>query len=265
MYSNPFFAQWAQDSQMTGAWCTLPDTVAAEVLGRQGFDYVCVDQQHGLIDDSTMVPMLQAIDASGAAPLVRVRWNEPPAIMSALDAGAAGVVVPMIETAEDAARAVSACRFPPQGQRSYGPIRAREVMGSGETEVVQQVACIVMIETAAAMENLDDILDTPGLDGVYIGPNDLTLALGGRPNTTTPEFVAAVDTIQQACRSRGLAIGMHTGSGGDAQHYLSLGFDFVTVVSDAGLLARAAAAELKLALRPATDAPSSAAAPSQTY
>lgn len=258
MYSNPFLRNWSEGGPaMSGAWCTLPDSVAAEVLGRQGFDYVCIDQQHGLIDDSTMVPMLQGIDASGAAPLVRVRWNEAPAIMSALDAGAAGVIVPMIETPEDAARAVSACRFPPLGQRSYGPIRAREVMGSSDAGIVQQVACIVMIETARALENLEEILSTPGLDGVYIGPNDLLLALGEQPNTAAPQHAEAIERIFNAGRQHGLAMGIHTGSGSDAAHYLAMGFNFVTVISDAGLLAKAARAELAVAREGRTSDPES--------
>lgn len=247
MYLNPFRQSWSQGSPMTGAWATMPDPVAAEVLGRAGFDYVCVDQQHGLVDDSTMVPMLQAVDASGAASLVRVRWNEPPAIMSALDAGAAGVVVPMIQTPADAEAAVAACRFPPRGQRSYGPVRAREVMGSSDPDVVEQVVCIVMIETAPALASLDEILATPGLDGVYIGPSDLALCLGEKPGSTSELFRSTVATVLEACRRHEVAAGIHTASGEEARSYLEQGFDFVTAVSDAGLLGRAARAELAAA------------------
>src|SRR5262245_22032184 len=112
-FQNPLTAAWRRGEPVLGAWCTLPDPFAAEIFGRQGYGYVCIDQQHGMIDDSTAFPMIQAVTASGAAPIVRVRWNEPAAIMSALDGGALGVVVPMIETREDAMAAVQACRFPP--------------------------------------------------------------------------------------------------------------------------------------------------------
>jgi len=263
-YANPFLTAWSNGERMTGAWGTLPDPIAAEVLGRCGFDYVCIDQQHGMIDDSTMFGMLQAVDASGAAPMVRVRWNEPPAIMSALDAGAAAVVVPMIETPEDAAAAVRSFRFPPTGLRSYGPIRARDVMGSADPDVVQQVACIVMIETRKALDHLDDIVSTPGVDGVYVGPSDLALALGERPGTTAQVFVEAVDAIRDACRKHGVAAGIHNASGRAAHHYLERGFDFATVVSDAGLLAQAAKAELAEALS-GPHTPAAAAYPPSSY
>ena len=162
-FKNPLTSAFRRGEQVLGAWGTLPDPFAAEIFGRQGYHYVCVDQQHGMIDDSTAFPMIQAISASGAAPIVRTRWNEPAAIMSALDAGALGVVVPMIETREDALAAVRACRFPPAGLRSYGPIRARDVMGSTDPVVLGDVACIIMIETASALDDLDAIVSTPGV------------------------------------------------------------------------------------------------------
>jgi len=236
-FTNPLLDAWRNGRQTIGAWCTLPGSFAAEVITRQSLDYVCVDQQHGMIDDSTAFPMLQGITAGGGIGIVRVRWNEPAAIMSALDAGAYGVVVPMIETPEDAAAAVRACRYPPRGQRSYGPIRVRDVFGSTDPDVIDQVACIVMIETAEAMQRLDEIVAVPGVDAVYIGPSDLALALGEKPGPATPVLDEAIDTIVAACRRAGIAVGIHTAAGDVARGYLDRGLDFATILSDAGLLA----------------------------
>lgn len=246
-FRNPLTDAWRRGETVLGAWCTLPDPFAAEIFGRQGYHYVCVDQQHGMIDDSTAFPMVQAISASGAAPIVRVRWNEPAAIMSALDVGALGVVVPMIETRADAEAAVSACRYPPAGQRSYGPIRARDVMGSTDPDVLSDVACIVMIETARALADLDDIVSTPGVDGVYIGPSDLALALGEKPGSTAPIVDETVQRIADACHRHGVAVGMHTPAGAIARRYVERGFEFATVFSDAGLIAAAAREQLDAA------------------
>jgi len=246
-FENPLTTAFRRGDQILGAWCTLPDPFAAEIFGRQGYNYVCVDQQHGMIDDSTAFPMIQAISASGAAPIVRVRWNEPAAIMSALDAGALGVVVPMIETREDALAAVRACRYPPLGQRSYGPIRARDVMGSTDPEALNDVACIVMIETPSALEQLDAIVSTPGVDGIYIGPSDLALSLGEKPGSTAPVVGEAIQSIAAAGKRHGVAVGMHTPAGAVAKGYLERGFDFVTVFSDAGLIAAAARDQLAAA------------------
>ncbi len=255
MYTNPFLSSWSHGGRLTGAWSSLPDPIAAEILGRTGFDYVCIDQQHGMIDDSTMFGMLQAVDASGAAPMVRVRWNEPPAIMSALDAGAAAVMVPMIQTRADAEAAVRSFRFPPRGMRSYGPTRARDVMGSADPDVVEQVACVVMVETREALADLDAIVSTPGVDAVYVGPSDLALALGEKPGCTSGPFVSAVESVRAACQRHGVAVGIHNVNGPSAQHYLELGFDFVTVISDAVLLATAARIELDIALTEPGDSP----------
>jgi 4-hydroxy-2-oxoheptanedioate aldolase len=143
----------------------------------------------------------------------------------------------MIETPEDAAAAVRACRFPPHGQRSYGPIRARDIVGSTDPYVIDQVACIIMIETAEAIARLDEIVAVPGVDAVYIGPSDLALALGEKPGTTSPVLQEAIDKIVAACRAHSVAVGIHTGSGDVARRYLDQGLDFATIYSDAGLLA----------------------------
>lgn len=236
-FTNPLIDAWKNGRKVIGGWQTLPGSFAAEVAARQGLDYVCVDQQHGLIDDSAAFPMLQGITAGGGVGIVRARWNEPASIMSALDAGAFGVIIPMIETPADAVAAVRACRFPPHGQRSYGPIRARDVIGSTDPRELEKVACIIMIETAEAIARLDEIVAVPGVDAVYIGPSDLALALGEKPGTTAPVLQENIDRIVAACHQNGVAVGIHTAAGDVARRYLDQGLDFATIYSDAGLLA----------------------------
>lgn len=234
-YVNPLAKIFREGKQAVGGWATLPSSLLVEIAGRQKLDYICIDLQHGLIDDSSSIGMLQAVSVTSAIPLVRVRWNEPPAIMSALDAGALGVIVPMIETAEDARQAVRACRYPPHGQRSYGPIRSRDVIGSTDPRDLEQVMCIVMIETEAAIANLDEIMAVPGVDALYIGPSDLGLALGETPGQQSDSFYKLVEDIRARAAARGLPIGIHTAHGEVAKKHLAEGFNFVTLYSDAGL------------------------------
>jgi 4-hydroxy-2-oxoheptanedioate aldolase len=168
--------------------------------------------------------------------------------MKALDAGAYGVIVPMVNSRQEALAAVSACRYPPEGQRSFGPTRAALYAGKGYArEANRQIACIAMIETRQALDNLDEIVTTPGLDGVYIGPADLALALGLAPvgDNSDPDHAAAITLIFETSRSHGLAVGIHTWGEVYTRHYLEQGFHFVTLGSDSDFMARTAAAELQ--------------------
>ncbi len=229
---------------------TIPGSVGAEILAGAGADYVCADQQHGVIDYDSMVPMFQAIRAEGAAPITRVLSNDPFLIMKALDAGAWGVIVPLVNDAEDAARAVAACRYPPRGMRSYGPVRASGVIGSRDPEDLGgEVLCLVMVETRGALEKVEEIAATPGLDGIYIGPSDLALSLGLPPtlDVTEEAHVEAVTRITEACHRNGIAAGIHAPSGEWARRHAEAGFDIVTVATDAALLRGAALRELTVA------------------
>ncbi len=247
---NPLKAAWAEGRTAFGLWMTVPGSFGAELLAGTGVDYVCVDQQHGVIDYDSMVPMLQAIRAGGTAPVTRVLSNDPFLIMKALDAGAWGVIVPMIDSAEAAARAVAACRYPPQGMRSYGPVRAAGVIGSREPEELGgEVLCLVMIETHKGLENVEEISATPGLDGIYIGPSDLALSLGLSPtlDVTEDAHVEAVNRIREACHRNGIAAGIQSASGEAARKHAEAGFDMVTVATDAALLRGAALREVTVA------------------
>jgi 4-hydroxy-2-oxoheptanedioate aldolase len=197
-----------------------------------------------------MVPMFQAIRAEGVAPITRVLSSDPFLIMKALDAGAWGVIVPFVNSAEDAARAVAACRYPPQGTRSYGPVRAAGVIGSRDPEELGgEVLCLVMVETREALEKVDEIAATPGLDGIYIGPSDLALSLGLRPSLEIQEgeHADAIQRIREACHEPGIAAGIHSPDGGWAKKHAGDGFDMVTVATDAALLRNAAGREVATA------------------
>jgi 4-hydroxy-2-oxoheptanedioate aldolase len=250
MATNPIREIWAGDRPAFGLWSVMPGTIGAEILAKAGADYVCVDQQHGVIDYGSMAPMFQAIRAGGAAPITRVLSNDPFLIMKALDAGSWGVIVPLVNSAEDAARAVSACRYPPQGIRSFGPVLAADVIGSRDPEELGgEVVCLVMVETREALERVGEIAATPGLDGVYIGPSDLALSLGLTPTLEIMEgeHEAAVRRIREACHEHGIAAGIHAPSGEWARRHAQAGFDLITVASDAPLLRAAASREMTAA------------------
>jgi 4-hydroxy-2-oxoheptanedioate aldolase len=243
---------WAENRTAFGLWATMPGSFSAELIAGAGVDYVCVDQQHGVIDYDSIVPMFQAIGAAGAAPITRVIQNDPGEIMKSLDAGALGIIVPLVNDAAEAARAVAACRYPPHGIRSYGPVRAAGVIGSRDPEdLAGQVLCIVMVETREALERVGEIAATPGLDGIYIGPSDLALSLGLPPtlDVTEDAHVEAVRQIREACHRHGIAAGIHSASGEPARGHAEAGFDMVTVASDAALLKNAARREVIVARR----------------
>jgi 4-hydroxy-2-oxoheptanedioate aldolase len=219
--------------------------VTAELAAAAGYDYVCIDLQHGLSDEWTMVSMLQATGAAGGTALVRPTWNEPGLIMRALDLGAAGVIIPLVSSPAEAERAVEACRYPPVGTRSYGPSRAELVLGSSVPEELAAAAlCFVMIETREGLDQVEEIAATPGLDGLYIGPSDLSLALGITPRVGGPELEQAIARVLEAAHAHGLIAGMHCGSGEAARARAEQGFDMVTVVVDAALFAASIAREL---------------------
>ena len=249
MRENKALAKWRKGEQTIGGWLSIGNAYTAETMAGLGFDYLCIDLQHGMLSYDDLTYMLPAMSAHDATPFVRVPWNEPYEIMKALDAGAFGVIVPMVNDRAEALKAVSACRYPPDGARSFGPIRAAMYGGRGYMrEANGQMACIAMVETAAGIENLDEIASTPGLDAIYIGPADLAYALGLAPGQDDdPKHVETVAAILAACRRHGIAAGIHTGSLERTRQYLGAGFDLVTLGSDGGFLARAAASDLAAA------------------
>ncbi len=250
MRKNHVLAAWRANQQTIGAWLSVDSAFTAEMMANAGFDWLCIDMQHGMLDYADLKHMLPAISTTPTIPIVRVPWNEPYEIMKALDAGAYGVIVPLVNNREEAEKAVSACRYPPQGLRSLGPIRAGIYGGPGYIqEANNEIACIVMIETAEALENLDEILSTPGVDAVYIGPSDLAYAIELPPtgDNNDPKHVATVDRIFAACQKHHVAAGIHTGSLEYTTRYLQQGFNLVTLGSDSGFMGRLAYRELRAA------------------
>nr|WP_216821301.1 aldolase/citrate lyase family protein [Marinobacterium profundum] len=216
---------------------SLPDSYAAEVIGHAGVDSVTVDLQHGMMGFDQMLPMLQAISSTPATPLVRVSTCEPATIMKVLDAGAYGIICPQVDNAEICRRFVSACLYPPSGNRSFGPSRGLTYGGSDYvTKSEGELLLLAMIESREALDNLDDILDVPGLSGIYIGPNDLALSMGYMPGVVITEVEQAIERVLQTALSRGLFVGIFCADECNAKKRVEQGFHLVTPGNDAGIL-----------------------------
>lgn len=250
MRKNAALAKWRAGQQTIGGWLSLANAHTAELMANAGFDWLCVDLQHGLLDYGDLRQMLPAISTTDTTPIVRVSWNDPALIMKVLDVGAMGVIVPLVNNRKEAEAAVAACRYPPQGVRSFGPIRAAMYGGRGYVqEANDEIACIAMIETKDGIANLEEIVTTPGLGGVYIGPADLSYALGLPPvgDNEVPIHLETVGKILATCKAHRVPVGIHTGGLAYTRKRLEAGFDFVTLGSDAGFMMQAAAADLAAA------------------
>ena len=248
MRENTVKARWRAGEVAYGGWLSLPSSLSAEIMATEDFDYVCIDMQHGGIDYQTAMTMLQAISTTETMPFARVPWNEPGIIMKMLDAGAMGVIIPMVNSVEEAQAAVAACRYFPEGNRSFGPLRATMYAGADYfAHANEEVACIPMIETEQALDNLDDILSVPGVDAVYVGPADLSITLGQQPAMANEgRFEEARQRIAAACKEHGVIAGIHA-SAQLAEKHAAAGFQLVTISSDQGGMRAAARADLKVA------------------
>lgn len=234
--------RWRNGEVTLGAWLMVPSPLSAEIISRSGFDWVLVDMQHGCMDFETAVDMIRAIDLSGAVPMVRVPWNEPGIIGRMLDAGAMAIVAPMIDSAEDARRLVQACRYPPAGRRSLGPVRVGARDGMGYVATANERVCVIpMIETAAALEAVEEIAAVEGVDALFVGPFDLSLALGLPPgdNDGKPPFDAAIGRVNAAARAGGIATAVLS-TQALAPLRASQGFRMISVITDSQALAMAA-------------------------
>jgi len=242
---------WQGGGAAVNGWLTIPSSFSAEVMAHAGWDSVTIDMQHGVVDYQAAVTMLQAISTTSAVPLVRVPWNDPSAIMKALDAGAYGVICPMVNSREEAERMVQACRYPPLGYRSSGPVRATLYAGADyQLHANETVLPFAMIETRTALDRLDEILSTPGLEALYVGPADLSFSLTGRYGFDHPEGSALFEAIKHilaAAKRHGVVAGIHTGSPSYAAKMIELGFQLVSITSDSKLLADAARAAVEAA------------------
>jgi 4-hydroxy-2-oxoheptanedioate aldolase len=239
---------WDSGNTTFGVWLSIPSSISAEAAARSGLDYVCVDMQHGVIDYSSLAGMVQAIELGGAVPIARVPWNEPGIIGKSLDAGAHGVVVPMVNTREQAEAVIRSARYAPEGARSWGPVMPNLRRADNRTWAHESIACIPMIETVEAIANLDDILSVPGIDAIYVGPADLSISLGLEPGNRDgdPLFDDALATIVAGCRRHGVVPGIHT-TGALAPTRLEQGFRMITVTADLLAMTIGLASELAAA------------------
>lgn len=250
MIKNKLKELWAEGRPTINGWLSIGNPFTAEIMAAQGYDSVSIDVQHGALDYPDVLPMFQAMRASGTVLMARVPWLDAGIIMKILDAGAYGVICPMVNTPEQAAEFVGYVRYPPLGQRSFGPTRANFSAGPNyAAEANGEILAFAMIETAEAMSNLEAIAATPGLDGIYVGPADLSLSLSeGRLNPAfdreEPELIDALKRIVAACRAAGIRAALHCGTPDYAARAIGWGFDMTTVGGDTRLLAAAAAASV---------------------
>ena len=243
MRPNRLRSLWQSGGAAVTGWLAIPNSFSAETMAHQGWDTLTIDMQHGLVDEGALLPMLQAISTTNTVPVVRVPWLAPGILMKALDAGAYGVICPMVNTREDAEKLVAWTHYAPRGVRSFGPVRANLYGGADYAQHANDtIVTFAMIETAQALDNLEDILSVPGLDAVYIGPSDLSLSLGCTPtfDDVDPPAADAIAHILARAKAHGLVAGIHNGSTAAALKRIAMGFQFVTVSSDARLLAAGA-------------------------
>lgn len=237
---------------VVNAWLSIPSSYAVESIVHQGFDAATVDCQHGMIGFEGALAMLQAISTTSVVPLVRPSGLHPSEIMRYLDAGSYGIICPMISTVEDARVLVSACRYPPLGTRSFGPARGLLYGGPDYLDGAnEEILVMAMIETRQGLENLNAILEVPGLGGIYVGPNDLALAMGFRPanESAEPAVVDAIERIRAETVAAGKIAGIFCSDGPAAARRIAEGFDLVTPGNDAALLRRVMAEAVQDTLR----------------
>ncbi|HEX3593416.1 MAG TPA: aldolase/citrate lyase family protein [Pseudonocardiaceae bacterium] len=251
--AEDFATRLRSRERLVGYWITLDSPPSTERIAAAGYDYLCLDLQHGLLDYAGALAGVMAAELGGSTGVVRVPVNDSAWIGKALDTGARAVIVPLVDTAEDAERAARACRYPPAGGRSFGPARSSLRIGPAPREADAQVACIVMIETATGLANAAEICGVPGVDAVYVGPSDLSIAVGG----DTPqygwklrEFSEALATIRSAAATAGVACGLHVTDGTRAARAFADGFDFVSISNDLTHLEAYTRAELAKARTP---------------
>ena len=239
---------WAREKGAINAWCSIPSAVTAEMMSMNEFDSGTIDMQHGRGDYQTALNMLQVISGSGKTPMVRVPWNEPGIIMKSLDAGALGIICPMINTPEDAIDFVGATRYAPEGHRSSGPTRALMVHGANyHDEANDKIISLAMIETVEALENVEKIATTEGLTGIYIGPSDLSISMGFKPglDRVEPEMISAINKIYDACKNNNIKVGIHCLSPSYLKEKLSNGYDLATLASDVRIYAEGLSNKIK--------------------
>ena len=249
MRKNELRRIFAGGGTVLNGWLAIANSYSAEMMAHQGFESVTIDLQHGPVDFQTAVTMLQAISTTAAVPMVRVPHNEPILTLKLLDAGAYGVICPMINSRAEAEALVSSCRYPPRGSRSMGPNRAVLYGGADYWQHAnEEILLFAMIETRQALGNLDEIVSVDGIDGVYVGPSDLSMSLGKTPPTLDPQDAEALAAIKRICdvtRKHGKIAGVHTDGAKTAVRRFGEGYQLCTLLNDARLMTNAASAAVR--------------------
>ena len=255
MQKNKLKKIWKNHKPALNGWLSINCSFTAEIMSRQSYDSLTIDMQHGIVEYQAAVTMLQAISTTNVTPLVRVPWNDPIPVMKMLDAGALGIICPMVNNRAECEKFVGACRYAPEGYRSFGPARAAIYGGPGyASEANSSIITLAMIETAEAMDNLEDIMSVEGLDAVYVGPTDLSISLGHAPGSegaslepVADNVIAAIDEILAMAAKKGIKTGIQCTSGEGVRDKFQKGFDLGTITSDSRLITVGAAADIKVA------------------
>ena len=229
------FNIWKKNDAVINGWLSIPNSFSAEAMSKLGWDSITIDMQHGQIDYSSSIPMIQAISNSNISILTRVPWNEPGIIMKMLDLGVTGIIAPMINTKEECEKFISYCFYPPLGQRSFGPMRSILHYGADyHSKANANIMTFAMIETKQAIENLDSIMQVPNLTGVYIGPADMSSSYGLKPKFDVKDdpVFSNIKLIAEKAKKYNLIAGIHNGSTKYAKEMINLGYKFVTISSD---------------------------------
>ena len=236
MRKNKLKKLFKEGKAAINGWIEIPSSYSAETMAHQGWDSLTIDMQHGAVSQSDLLQIFQAISTTDVVPMARINWNEPGQIMKVLDYGAYGIICPMVSNGNQAQKFVQACMYPPKGYRSFGPTRGFMYAGSDYVDHANdEILKIAMIETKEALNELDKIMKTPGLDGVYIGPADLSLAIGEQPGFDKPEGHPTFEqilNILKFAKKNNLVAGIHNASPEYAKKMINIGFQIVTVGSD---------------------------------
>ena len=245
MRANGIKQLWDNNQPVVNGWASIANTFSAEILAASGFDSVTMDMQHGLVGYQKVVEMLQAVSGYNITPMVRVPWNDPSMVMRCLDAGAYGIICPMVNTKEECEKFVSACRYAPRGNRSFGPARAKIYGGDDYLEYADNTLLnFAMIETSEAVDNLDKILSVEELDAVYVGPSDLAITMGYLPGVYEKEVEDCISYIVKTCKKKNIKAGIHCPNGKSVKERFDIGYNLGTISADSTLLTQASKKEI---------------------
>jgi len=244
-FTNTAKQKMKAGGKTVGAWCQICSPYTAEIMAREGFDFLAIDLEHAPTDTAILLELVRAMDGTGVQPFVRAPWNDFVAIKKILDTGVSGVVVPYVNTKEEAEAVVKACKYPPEGIRGMSGSPRAAGYGRSPMEYLKranaEIMVITQVETATAVENIDAILTVDDLDGVFIGPMDLATSMGHFGDATQPKVQAAIATVEQKTLAAGKVLGTVAGTWEQAKAKYDKGYQMIMVMADGTTVAKAAA------------------------